>query len=80
MDALEKFLRKLDSRLAQRVIDALAALAKNDLKSLDSKPLTDRANWFRCRIGDARIVFVRTAQNTHVIIEVGFRGGVYKKK
>jgi len=78
MDHLQKFLRKLDAKTRARLLDVIAALAQGKLQHLDTKPLQGRKGWFRCRVGDIRIIFLRTKGGKTMIYDVGFRGEVYK--
>lgn len=78
MDHIEKFIRLLSPKQRERVRHALAAIVENRLSELDIKPLTGKKNWFRCRIGDIRILFIRTGSGTHVIWDIQFRGKAYR--
>lgn len=79
MDAIEKFFRKLTPKQQQKLREALKALAANQLTRLDIKPLAGKKGWFRCRVGNIRIIFIRTSAGKHVIYAIDFRGSVYKK-
>lgn len=79
MGRIEKFLRKLPRHLRRRVLAAYYAILKNQLETLDIKPLQGKKDWFRCRVGDIRIIFIRTTQGTHVIYDVQFRGKAYRR-
>ena len=79
MDRIHKFLPKLSTKPRERVIAAIAAITNNHLEGMDVKPLKGKKGWFRCRLGDIRIIFVRTQSHTNVVVEVDFRGKVYRR-
>ncbi len=79
MDRIAKFMLRLTEKQRQKVRAAYDAIMENQLKGLDIKSLQGKQHWFRCRVGNVRIIFVRTAPGTHVITEVEFRGKVYKR-
>lgn len=78
MDHLQKFLRKLDGKTRARLLTVIAALAQEKLQHLDVKPLKGQKGWFRCRVGNIRIVFLRTKGAKTIIYDIGFRGEIYK--
>lgn len=80
MDEIAKFLRKLDKKMCERLIAVMTAIGDGKLTGLDIKPLQGRKGWYRCRLGDIRIIFVKNANGNHLIIDVDFRGSIYKKK
>lgn len=79
MDRIQKLLRKLPEHLRRRVLTAYYAILEGRLETLDITPLKGKKNIFRCRVGDFRIAFVRTAPGTHVIYDLQFRGRAYRK-
>lgn len=79
MDRIEKFMLKLVAAQRAKVRAAYVAIVENRLGGLDIKPLQGKQHWFRCRVGNVRIIFVRTAPGTNVITEVDFRGKIYKR-
>lgn len=78
MHHLQKFLRKLDRKTRARLLKVIAALAKGKPKHLDVMPLQGKKGWFRCRVGDIRIIFLRTKGGKTIIYDIGFRGAIYK--
>lgn len=78
MDSIEKFLGKLQKKYRMRAIDTIDAILANRLNGLDIKPVKGKKNWFRCRIGDIRIVFIRTRPGINVIYDIRFRGKAYR--
>jgi mRNA-degrading endonuclease RelE of RelBE toxin-antitoxin system len=79
MDPVTKFLRKADARLRKRLIELIMQIEKSDLKNLDIKPLQGQPNFFRCRAGSIRILFMRTGTGACVVYDISFRGSAYKK-
>ena len=78
MDRIQKFIYKLSKRQQAKVRAAYCAIIQNDLKGLDIKPLKGRKDWFRCRIGNIRIIFFRTKHRDNIIHSVQFRGKAYR--
>ena len=78
MDPIQKFLRKLPLKLRQKVADTALAIAGNRLEGLDIKPLQGKHGWYRCRVGDIRLIFVRTAGGEHILYDVQYRDRVYR--
>jgi mRNA-degrading endonuclease RelE of RelBE toxin-antitoxin system len=79
MDQIEKFLRKLTPKIRTRLITAIEAIADNDVHGIDVVPLKGKKDWFRCRVGDIRIVFFRTGSGTNIVTEVTFRAQAYRR-
>lgn len=79
MDRIQKFLRQLSPKPRRQVIEAIGAIAQNRLEGMDVKPLKGKKNWFRCRLGNTRIVFVRSRPGTNIVIEAEFRGKAYRR-
>ena len=77
MDKYKKFLATLDRKTRKRVEDVLLAIGKNRLEGLDIRPLKGYKNCYRCRTGAIRILFMRSGNET-IIIDIGFRAGIYK--
>lgn len=57
MDKLAKALKKLTQKERSRTKKILQRLKANDLVGLDIKKLKDRADIFRVRNGDLRIIY-----------------------
>lgn len=79
MDRIEKFFRKLDTKLFLRVRSAASAITRNELNGLDIKPLRGGKNWFRCRVGNVRLIFTRTGAGVNILIDAEFRGRAYRR-
>ena len=79
MDRIEKFLRKIGKKRAARLVAVMRLIAHGQLDGLDIVPLQGHENWYRCRVGDIRIIFMRTEEGRHIVLDVNFRGGIYKK-
>jgi mRNA-degrading endonuclease RelE of RelBE toxin-antitoxin system len=80
MDRFQKFLRKLDAKRRAKVRPILPALVRGVWEGLDIKPMKGRKGWYRCRIGDIRIIFVRGAAGENILVDIDFRGNVYQKR
>lgn len=79
MDHIEKLVRRLPSKLRERVIDAFNRILAGQWKGLDIKRLSGYRDVFRCRISYLRILFAKMPDGNHVIIEIDTRGNIYKK-
>lgn len=73
-----KFLSKLPKDLRLRIISAVDKIAKNKIKNLDIKLLSVSHTLYRCRIGKIRILF-QNRDDENYILDIGFRGDIYKK-
>jgi mRNA-degrading endonuclease RelE of RelBE toxin-antitoxin system len=78
-DRIAKFMDKLTPKQYSQVAQAVQKIKDNNTSGLDTKPLRGQKEWFRCRIGKIRIVFVKTSAGKNIIYAVDFRGQVYKK-
>lgn len=76
MEKYLKFLRKLSPDLREKLIDVIEKISQNKTDRLDIKKLSGHNNIYRCRIGQIRIIFQKSAE-TNIIIKIDFRGGVY---
>jgi len=79
MDRITKFMLRLTEKKRMKVRSAYESITHNRLDGLDIKPLKGKKGWFRCRVEDVRIIFVRVASGSNVITDVEFRGKVYKR-
>ena len=77
MEKYKKFLAKLPPDLRLKLIKAICQIADGDLKNLDIKVLESKYEVYRCRIGKIRILFQKNG-NKYQILDVGFRGDIYK--
>ena len=72
-----KFLSRLPKDLRERLLFVVSQIATGDLKGLDVKALLGFENVYRCRVGKLRILF-RKGFSEYEILDIGFRGDVYK--
>jgi mRNA-degrading endonuclease RelE of RelBE toxin-antitoxin system len=72
-----KFLNRLPKDLRERLFLVISKIVAADLKGLDIKQLQGSENIFRCRVGKLRIIF-RKGVSEYEILDLGFRGDVYK--
>ena len=79
MDRLQKFLRKVDGKQKSRVVQVLDSIHRNELQGLDIKPLKGHPKQYRCRVGDIRIIFIKNSLSQNIVIDMDFRGNIYKK-
>lgn len=80
MNRMEKFLKKVDASLRVRIIHALEKLGRGEADRLDIKPLTGYKGWYRCRVGDVRIIFRKDISGDFIVENIDFRGRVYTKR
>ena len=78
MDRMQKFLRRLGEKSAVRVIAIIWRIEQGDLSGLDIKALVGMKGVFRCRLGDIRIIFVKSSLGHNDVIDVDFRKNVYR--
>jgi len=78
MKDFEKLLKKLPKNLRLKLIDVIDKLASNELENLDINPLSDHYQVYRCRVGKIRVIF-RKMGDRNFIMDMGFRGDIYKK-
>lgn len=72
-----KFLSRLPKDLRERLLLVIAKISIGDLEGLDVKVLQGSKGIYRCRVGKLRIIFRKGVQEFE-ILEIGFRGDVYK--
>ncbi|MDP2690785.1 MAG: hypothetical protein Q8O95_00020 [bacterium] len=77
MDQIEKFIRKLNKKMALRILDALENVVELRLESMDVEKMKGHKNLYRVRLGQIRIVFQKE-QGSGVPVYIEYRGGVYK--
>ena len=80
VDRVNKFLKKLESRRRQKILQTMKRIVAHQLDGLDVKPLACRRGLYRCRVGDIRIISSRVAGNRNVVRDIDFRGSAYKKR
>lgn len=80
MNRFEKFLRRIDAKLRERVYAAVIKILAGDLDDLDIKKMQGSSHLYRCRIGDVRIIFAKEKDGTYIVVDGDFRGNVYKNK
>ena len=68
-----KAINGMDKPTKQRVRTAIEAIPKGDIKQLQGS-----RNSYRLRVGDWRILFSYTGDNSVLIEKIAPRGGVYK--
>lgn len=69
-------MRKLPPKLRAKLISTIDKIATNSLSRLDIKPLVSKGKFFRCRIGEVRIIFEKR-KGENFIHDIGFRGNIY---
>ena len=78
MDKLKKFMALLDRKRMVRVAETIERITSGKLDGLDIRPLHGIDGHFRCRIGNIRILFVRSGHQ-FLIYDADFRGNIYKR-
>lgn len=78
MDQIEKFILKLDRRLAQKMAIALQDIVLLHLGQYDCKKMKGFDDLFRIRIGKIRVIF-RKSNKLGIPIYIEYRGRAYKK-
>lgn len=78
MNQIEKFLRKVEKKLALRLMTALQDIVALKLDNYDIEKLKGFDNHYRIRVGKIRIIFLKSPQRG-IPIYIEHRGRVYKK-
>lgn len=78
MDQIEKFLRKIEKKLALRLILVLQDIVELKLGTYDVEKLKGLDDHYRIRVGKIRIIFLKTLQKG-MPIYIEYRGKVYKR-
>lgn len=73
MDRIQKFIRKLSSDEARKVLEAIANIRVGNISHLDVTKLGGKESAYRVRIGSIRIQFVKTTVG-NIITKIGFKG------
>lgn len=71
--AAVKAINSMDKATKQRIKAGIEKIPQGDIKPLKGSPGT-----YRLRVGDWRILFSYTEDDTILIEKIGPRGGVYK--
>ena len=73
-----KFLKKLDTHIAKRIIDKIESTLPTDPVPHNAKTIVGKHGVFRIRIGDYRALYrVNYALNKIVIVEIDLREKVF---
>ncbi|OIP55070.1 hypothetical protein AUK10_00130 [Candidatus Gracilibacteria bacterium CG2_30_37_12] len=72
-----KFLRKEKGDISFKLYEIIEKILSGDLGGLDIKTLKGNDNYFRCRIGKIRIIYVNMSGKIE-IKSIGYRGDIYK--
>ncbi len=78
MDRYQKFLKKADKKLRKRIIEVTLLFASGAWSNLDVKPLKGFEGFYRCRIGDIRLIGHRTKDGM-IIIDIDWRSSIYHR-
>lgn len=73
-------IESLPARVRQRIEEKVDALASNP-RPPGSRKLEGGEGWFRVRVGDYRILYVvDDAAKVAIVVKVGHRGDVYRRR
>lgn len=78
MDQIEKFLRKINKKLALKIALILKDIGLLKLSPYDLEKMKGFENLYRIRVGKIRIVFQNLKTHGHVVY-IEYRGQAYKK-
>lgn len=78
VDAITKFIRKLSPKQKKRLREVLKKISRDELQGLDIRQLKGHKDWYRCRVGKIRIVFVKTGSGQPVIYQITYRDKAYR--
>lgn len=71
MDKIDKFTKKLEHKIARRILDELRNIRAGNTAHLDAVKVKGQ-NLYRVRIGNVRIKYVETSYG-NIVVEIGFR-------
>lgn len=71
-------MQKLPKNLRNKLLLVVELIYQNDLSNLDIKLLSGHKDVYRCRVGKIRIIFRQSNHFENIILEIGFRGDIYK--
>jgi len=60
MDKMLKFLRKLSKKELKKMLQVIDDIERGNISHLDVKRLSGHTNIFRVRVGDIRILYIRS--------------------
>lgn len=72
-------LRKLPKDVQKRIIIKLDYYCQNDPVNYANVLIDSRLGNYRLRIGDYRVIFDKTSQNSIEILKIGHRRDIYRK-
>ena len=78
MDQIEKFIRKLNKKLALSLLVVLGDIKALDIQKYDVEKMKGFSDLYRIRIGKIRIIF-KKSNNVGVPVYIEYRGRVYKQ-
>lgn len=78
MDQIEKFIRRLDKKLAYKLAIVLQDIVALKLAPYDCKKVKGFEDLFRIRVGKIRVIF-KKLKSTGTPVYIEYRGSVYKK-
>lgn len=67
MDKNEKLLKKLTKIEFQTVMTAVGQILKNEVSTLDIKKLSGHKDIFRARLGNIRIIFLKSKDDIEIL-------------
>jgi mRNA-degrading endonuclease RelE of RelBE toxin-antitoxin system len=62
----------------EKIEESIAKILQGDLNWLDIINLEGKKNYYRCRIWDFRIIFMKDETQKNHIMGAGHRGDIYK--
>ncbi len=78
MDRYQKFLSRANKKLRARIIESARRFSQNDWSTLDVKPLKGWRRYYRCRVGDARLIG-RKEDDGIIIVDIDWRSSIYSR-
>lgn len=79
MNQIEKFLKKLEQKLALQLVEVLQNILILNTKQYDIKKMKGFEDLYRIRIGKIRVIFRKLDKKSGNPIYIEYRGKVYKK-
>jgi mRNA interferase RelE/StbE len=78
--SVKKTLSKLPNDVVKKILDAITELA-DDARPYGCEKLQSKGDYYRIRIGNYRVIYeINDGELTILVVEIGHRKEIYKKK